>query len=111
MPIALILALQAATPIPPDFDLARVRPIDFDLWALRGPDCPPGEDNAIVVCGRRPTAAGYPLERMERLFAVRPIMAETRLSGDVRIRAFVEQVEVIPGQVSNRVMIGIRTPF
>ena len=112
MPLTLLLAFQAAAQAAPplDFDLSRVRPLDFDLREFRGSYCPPGEDGAIVVCGRR-LKEGYPLERMEREFAVRPPVAEVGLGGNVRGRAFVEQAEMPNGEVSNRIMLGIRLPF
>lgn len=112
MSLALIIALQtAATPIPPDFDLARVKPIDSDLRTQPGSACAPGEDGEIVVCGRRPGGGDYPLEAMGRLFATRPLVAEIGLGGTVTGRAYVEQVGMDRGAVSNRAMIGIRMPF
>jgi hypothetical protein len=111
MPVALFLALQAAqAPVPSDFDLARLRPIDFDLRGLRGAECEPREDGAIVVCGRRATP-GYPLERMAREFATRPVVAEMGIAGNVTGRAYLEAFPMDRGAVSNRIMVGIKLPF
>ena len=109
MSVLLSLALQAV-PIRTEFDLARVRPIDFDLRRLRGAQCAPSADSAIIVCGRRPSP-GYPLEAMERLFAPRRIVAQTSLGGNVTGRAFVESAPMDRGAVSNRIMFGIKMPF
>jgi hypothetical protein len=108
-----LLALQAAaqTPVPLDFDLARIRQLDADLRSVPDRGCEPGADGIIVVCGRRPAPAGYPIERMAREFAVRPPVAEMSLGGNVRGRVFLEQVAMPGGAVSNRIMFGIRMPF
>ena len=117
MSLVLILALQAAAPASPPAPL--VAPIDFDLaryrsgepgLALPGRDCAAG-GAAIVVCGRRRSGGAYPLEEMERLFAQGTLVAETGLVGAMRGRAYVESVEFPSGQVSNRVMVGIKLPF
>ena len=109
MSVALMLAFQASAqaPLRIDFDLARVRPLDFDLGSLSGA-CRRGPGDEIVVCGR--PRSTYPYEEMERLFRIRPIRAETRIDNATG-RAFVEQVAGDRGAVANRVMVGIRFPF
>jgi hypothetical protein len=117
MSLVLILALQAALPAsspapivaPIDFDLGRYRSGEPGL-ALPGRDCS-GGGAAIVVCGRRRSGGAFPMEEMERLFAQGPLVAETGLTGAMRGRAYVERVEFPGGQVSNRVMVGIKLPF
>jgi hypothetical protein len=115
MSLALMLALQAAAAPPAplvapiDFDLARYRSGEPGL-ALPGRDCA-GGGAAIVVCGRRRSGGAYPLEEMERLFGSRALVAETGLTGAMRGRAFVESVEFPGGQISNRIMVGIKLPF
>ncbi len=109
MSIALMLALQASAqpPVRIDFDLARIRPLDFDLGALPG-TCRRRAGDEIVVCGRPRNT--YPYAEMERLYGTRPIRAEARI-GNMVGRAFVEQVAGDRGAVANRVMFGIRLPF
>jgi hypothetical protein len=116
MSLALMLVLQAAVPPPAplvapiDFDLARYR-ADGPGLALSGRDCAAGAPAAIVVCGRRRSGGDYPMEEMARLYEQGPLIAETGLIGNLRARAFVERVEFPGGQVSNRLMVGIRLPF
>jgi hypothetical protein len=116
MSLTLLLALQTAAPPPPplvapiDFDLARYR-IEGSSLALPGRDCAGGAGAAIVVCGRRRSGGAYPMEEMERRYAQGPLVAEIGLTGAMRGRAYVESVEFPGGQVSNRVMVGIRLPF
>jgi hypothetical protein len=107
--------LQAAAPPPPpplvapiDFYLARYRPGDF---GAPGRDCRSGDAAAIVVCGRRSSTGTYPLDEMAAIFESGPLIAETRLTGNLQGAAFVEAVELAPGLVSNRFMVGIRLPF
>ena len=105
--MALLLALQApaaaaAAPLRIDFDLARVRPAD---------PCKEPTGSEIVVCGRRPSGAGYPMAEMERRYRRRPLAAETGIGGGATARAYVEGVEMGQGMVSKRVMVGIRVPF
>jgi hypothetical protein len=117
MSLALMLVLQAAVPPPPpaplvapiDFDLARYRPSDAG-FAATSRACRSGDPDAIVVCGRR-SPGTYPLDEMAAVFEPRPLVAEIRLIGNLRARAFVEAVELAPGVVSNRLMVGIRLPF
>lgn len=120
MPLALILLLQAAaTPAAPhpgwdalDFDLARYRPEDDEAaFSIRA--CPRGaEGDAIVVCGRRGGGAGgYPMAEMERRYAVHPLIAETGVAGDLRANVRIEAAPMDRGQVSNRILIGLKLPF
>lgn len=114
MSLAIMLVLQAAAPpplslAPIDFNLAHYRPADAGFAAPARP-CDRGDGAAIVVCGRR-SAGTYPLDEMAAIFAPRPIRADIGLAGALRGRAFVEGVEIAPGVVSNRVMLGIRLPF
>ena len=113
MPVALLIALQAAaqSPVPVDFDLSNIRQLDVDLRSVPDRGCEPAEDGAIVVCGRRQPSEGYPRERMAREFAVRPPRAEIGLGGNARGRVYLEQVEMPGGEVSQRIMIGVRTSF
>jgi hypothetical protein len=121
MSLALMLVLQAAVPPPAppapprlvapiDFDLARYRPGDSGFAATSHP-CRAGDPTAIVVCGRRNGAGAYPLDEMAAIFEPRPFVAETGFIGNLRAAAFVESVELAPGLVSNRFMVGIRLPF
>jgi hypothetical protein len=115
MSLALMLVLQAA--VPPPAPARAVAPIEFDLARVGtgapGRDCAAGDPGAIVVCGRRRSGGvgAYPLEEMAAIFEPGPLVAETGLIGTIRARAFVESVEIGPGQVSNRLMVGIRLPF
>ena len=115
MSLALMLVLQAAAAPPAplvapiDFDLARYQADGPSLARLR--DCAAGAPAAIVVCGRRRSGGAYPMEEMERLYARGPLVAETGLIGNARARAYVESVAFPGGQISNRVMIGIKLPF
>jgi hypothetical protein len=112
MALALLLALQAAAPAPSrpialDFDLAKLRPAEDDPEFRRA--CRGRDPTEIVVCGRRP-GGNYPIEEMERLFREKPVRAEWDIGG-AQARVFVDQVEMPGGQVSRRIMFGIRTPF
>ncbi len=121
MALALLIALQAAAPvssptapaappplIPDDFDLARLRSLEF---SLRRRGCEPQDSSTILVCGTRPRGGDYPLEEWERIFAEGPLVAETGLVGDATIRAYVEAQAMPNGDVSNRAMVGVRLPF
>jgi hypothetical protein len=111
MSLTLILALQAAAahpaPVlaPIDFDLARLRPVEFGLGR-----CGRADPSAIIVCGRRSRGA-YPLGDMAAIFEPRPIRAEAGFGGNLIGRVFGQSVELDRGAVSNRAMIGIRLPF
>lgn len=118
MHLLLLLAAQTAAPAtpPPTAWQPRVG-IDFDLADVRSGDgpaagCTRDGSEEVLVCGRRAPGTGdYPLDEMALVFAQRPIRAETGLSGSLSGRIHLEQVEVQPGVVSNRVMIGVRLPF
>lgn len=116
MSLALMLVLQAAVPPAPPlvgpiaFDLARYRPAGFGT-GLRGRGCAAGDPAAIVVCGRRTGGGAYPLDEMALIFEPRPLVAETGIARNLTGRAYVESVELAPGMVSNRFMVGIRSPF
>jgi len=117
MHLLLLLAAQTAAPAtPPTAWQPRVG-IDFDLADVRSQDaraagCARDGSEEVLVCGRRAPGTGdYPLGEMALVFAQRPIRAEIGLSGSLTGRIHLEQVEVQPGVVSNRVMIGLRLPF
>jgi len=110
MAVALFLAFQAAAAAAP----AAAIPVAFDLATYRPSadgGCGSRDPSEIVVCGRRTLRNAYPLEEMERVFTPRPVLAERHLGGASTARAFVESVEMPGGQVSNRMMIGIKTRF
>ncbi len=111
--LALLFSLQttaatappaAAEPLDIDFDLATYKPSYPSGCAL-------GTSSDIVVCGARRPAGAYPLEEMARIFEPRPLVAQTRLFGSVRGRAYVESVGMPQGQVSKRAMVGIKLGF
>ena len=110
MTLALLLALQAASPagaagadpLAVDFDLAEVKPRE---------GCAPGSGSDIVVCGRRRKNDAYPLEEWERIFATKPLVAETGIGGGARVRAYVDSVVMPNGEVSKRAMVGIKLKF
>ena len=114
MVLSLLMALQAAAapaaaPAPP-------LPVDFDLAELarrqaEGRCGAASTGNEIVVCGRRPGAGDYPMEKWERVFRERPLVAEKDIGGGAVARAYVEQVELGSGQVSKRVMVGVNLKF
>ena len=106
MAMTFLLALQAVAPVPVPggFDLRDVPRAD----AIDG--CARDEAGAIVVCGRRP-GPGYPMEEMDRLYARRPLVAETGLGGGVTGRVYLDAAPMARGEVSRRVMVGVRIPF
>jgi hypothetical protein len=119
MALPLLFAFQAATApaavpaeivvTPVHFDLADVRRLDLSRGTA--PDCDRSDPESIIVCGRRPAVPGYQLEQWERIFAVEPVRAEMRLPGNATGSVNIEQVELLRGEVSNRIMFRIRTPF
>ena len=114
MSFGLMLILQgAAPPAAPSQAAAPVRAIEFDLAALaRRERCTGGEAADILVCGRRSDGGpGYPLEEMERRYRTEPLVAETRLFGQVMGDVHVESAPMDRGAVSNRVMVRVRIPF
>ena len=72
-------------------------------------DCP-REEGEIVVCGRRQDEdAGV---KYRREFAEQqPLAAEIGIGGGAKARAFVDQVGMPDGQISKRIMVGIKVPF
>jgi hypothetical protein len=115
MSLALLILVQAAAapaagPLPIDFDLARYRPAEA-ASGVRACAGGAGGPEEIVVCGRRRQGGDYPMAQWERVFAVRPLTAETGVSGDVRAALNVESVELDRGAVSNRVMVRLKLPF
>ncbi|HEX8064544.1 MAG TPA: hypothetical protein VF535_15185 [Allosphingosinicella sp.] len=111
MSLALLLALQAAppapaapaAPLPIEFDLAKVKPADPCETGGGG-----GSD--IVVCGRRPRG-DYEYEKWERLFRTDPLVAEIGIGPGAVARAYVESVQMPGGQISKRVMVGVKVKF
>lgn len=115
MALTLFMALQAAaaTAAPPPGRLP-VAAIDFDLAGYRTPGgagCAGAAGAEVVVCGRRRSRGDYPLAHWDRIYAPRPIRAETSLGGNVTGRVHVDAVPMDRGAVSNRVLVGIRMPF
>ena len=117
MPISLLNAFQAvasvpAGAVPVEFDVGRHKPADNPFGSLRR--CGLGEEGAdIVVCGRRrggPDAAQMK-EWADKYPEEGPPRAEIELGGGVTGRAYLEDVEVAPGLVSRRMMVGIKTKF
>jgi hypothetical protein len=115
MALAFLLALQAAAASP---EAPGVTAVDFDLAeatkrqqaeAARG--CGQPGAGEIVVCGRRPGAGDYPLEKWERVFREKPLVAEKGIGGGAVARAYTEQVELGSGQMSRRAMVGVKLKF
>jgi hypothetical protein len=119
MNLLLLISLQAAaSPAPPPaairFDLAKVRRAP-DVHGLFTCDRSGGD---VVVCGHRAGPA-YPLDEMARIFEAKPLRAEKGIGGGAVAGAHLEQVQLGSGNsgsahsglTSNRVMIGIKTPF
>jgi hypothetical protein len=108
MALFLALALQAAAPAPNipavDFDLARIR------GSSRGATASRGEGPEIIVTGRRLPNA-YRLPELTDHWRDRPIRAETSLGGGAVARSYLESKEFPAGQISQRIMFGIRMPF
>ena len=120
MTMNLLLALQAASVAPApapviqpiQFDLAPVRPFEVGNAATQAPlNCRTADDPEIVVCGRRPSGGVYPIEEMARLFAVEPLLAETRLNDNLVGSVVAESATLGRGEVSNRIMVRLRLPF
>ena len=105
MGLALLLALQTASASP------VVEPIRFDLARQRPAQrCSAASGSDILVCGQRPGGAEYPMAEMERRYAPRKIRAEMSLGGTT-VRAITEAVEFPRGDISKRIMVGIKFPF
>ena len=112
MALTLLLALQAAAAPAPalleiDFDLARYSQVELGLGSGA---CRRDDPSEIVVCARRGGGA-YPLEEMARIFEPGRLVAETRLIGNLTGGVRVERAVLGNGEVSNRVMVGLRLPF
>jgi len=108
----LLLAAAAAPPAAPAASAPRVADIDFDLAkvAVEAGRCGRQASGEILVCGRR-SGGDYPMEEWERIFAARPLLAETEIAPGVTGRAFVQSVQFPNGEVSKRIMVGIKLPF
>ena len=111
MPVPWIFALQtaaaSAAPLPVDYDLAKAP----SEWSMNATGRCGSQDGAeIVVCGRR-GGGGYPMEKWERIFAQKPLVAEADIGRGATARAYVQRVEMPNGEVSNRMMVGIKLPF
>lgn len=107
MRLALLLALQAAPQAPTgalaiEFDLARVKPAD--------PCGTGGAGSDIVVCGRRPGGV-YDLEKWERVFRTKPLVAEKGIGPGATAGIYVDSVAMPGGQVSKRALVGIKLRF
>lgn len=97
----------APGPLRIDFDLARYRPADDGARACSGTPGPA----EIVVCGARRRGGAYPMAQWARIFATRPLVAETGIAGNLRGDVHAEAVPLDRGAVSNRVMIRLTVPF
>ena len=117
MSLTLLLLIQASAPAPVvpgvsgiDFDLGRYVPSDVDALTGRR-RCDRSAPDAITVCAPR-QGATYPLAEMARLFAARPIRAETQLApgvvGDLHVEAGPTSDR---GVTPNRAMARVRIPF
>jgi hypothetical protein len=109
MALGLIMALQAAAAVPPymmpvPFDLAKVKPAEDG-------GCARGEGGEIVVCGRRALNRDIPVEELERRYREKPVRAEIGLGGGAAGRAYLDQAEMPQGQISRRIMFGIKLPL
>lgn len=83
----------------------------FDLLAaVRPVECLPGDRDQIVVCANSDQSA-YRLPDLPGKFEQKPPKAEIAISESVTGSAFAEGVEIGPGVVSNRVMIGLKIRF
>lgn len=110
MDLSWLMALQMAAvaeservAVPIQFDLATHRPAPPECGSENGAD--------IVVCGRRSGDSRYRVPDLGDRFPEKPLVAEVWLGNGSTARAYVEGVEIAPGVRSNRVMIGIKTPF
>ena len=89
-----------------------------DIERLRsgsGGGCIGAAPGDVFVCGPRRAGRGdYPLAMWDRIYAPRPIRAQTNLGPHADARVYTEQRDFSSqdrGAVSNRVMIGLRTRF
>ena len=111
MALFLVLALQAAAPTLPavDFDLARLRHSNRDANSSRGPSRSEGAE--IIVIGRRPPPNAYRLPELPEIWGERPVRAERSLGGGAVAGIYVDSVEFPGGQISQRILFGIKVPF
>ena len=111
MNVAWMLVLQvvgtSGPAVPPDFDLAKLRAADTNP-SITG-RCGSQTSGEIVVCGRRQDDGGGTKYRPEPANA--PLTAEFGIGGGAKMRAYVEQVGMPDGQISKRIMVGIKVPF
>ena len=108
MALGILLAIQAAAPAP----APSLVPVEFDLGKVKPSDpCAGGATSEIVVCGRRVGQGDYDLEAWEKVFRDKPLIAEIGVGGGATARAYVESAPMPQGQVSKRVMIGIKMGF
>lgn len=104
MPAATPPSVTAPAPIiPSTFDLRRVTP-------AAGQPCR-GRSNEIVVCGRTDPSRDRVPALDDTKFAAKPIRAEIGLIGAAKGVVRTEQQEIAPGQVSQRVLVGVKLPF
>ena len=106
--LALEAAAAAAAPLPVDYDLANPTPAERSINATG--QCSTEDNVEIVVCGRR-RGPGYDMDKWARIFETKPLVAEADIGGGATARAFLQRVEMPNGEVSNRMMIGIKLPF
>ena len=80
-------------------------------WSINATgQCTSQDSSEIVVCGRR-GGVGYPMDKWARIFEQKPLVAETGIGAGATVRAYVESVEMPNGELSKRMMVGIRLPF
>lgn len=116
MALVLLMIAQVAAASPPpaaapariDFDLAKAPRGELAMGLSR---CPKGEEEGDIVVCARISGEGYDYEGAERRYRQGPMDAETGLFGTVRGRVYVESVGMPNGDVSKRVMVGIKLPF
>ncbi len=109
MSVAFLMSLQAAAaavaPEAVDFDLAKYRPSEAR-------DCGAASAGEILVCGRRRNQEIDPTGELARRYAPHgPIKAEVGLGGSLVGRSYVESAAMPQGQVSKRIMVGVKLPF
>jgi hypothetical protein len=122
MSLILVLALQAAEPMPgkaemDDFDLKTFEPAEAPPPRLGGPvvnrcaEVAPGE---ILVCGNRGGAKQYRIQPLPPGYSSESgglPKAEMGLGGGMTGRVYLDSVPMPDGTVSKRLLIGIGTKF
>jgi hypothetical protein len=118
MALAFLLALQAAAGPAAEPAVSGVTAVEFDLaeatkrqQAEAAAGCGQRGAGEILVCGRRPGAGDYPMEKWERVFREEPLVAEKGIGAGAVARAYTEQVEMGSGQMSRRAMVGVKLRF